>query len=54
MKNVKLMTNQEIKIEMDGLSYKMEYSVHRRHDAPELYKAHMDRFNELDNEYGAR
>lgn len=48
------MTNHEIRTELSGLRYKMEYSVHRRHDAPELYAADLKRFHELDDEYARR
>lgn len=54
MKNVAQMTNDEIKNEMEGLRFKMEVSVYRRHSVPELYAAQEARYMELDNEDARR
>lgn len=54
MKNPAQMTNAEIKNEMESLRYKMEYSVHRRHDAPEMYAYQFNRYDALDNEEARR
>lgn len=54
MKNPSVMTDDEIKHEMEGLRYKMEVSVHRRHSVPEVYARQEERYMALDDERYSR
>jgi len=54
MTNPAQMTDNEIKNEMEALRYKMEYSVHRRHDLPAVYAAQEKRYFALDDERAGR